>query len=131
MARLQNKVAIVTGAAQGIGEGIARAMAKEGATVALWDISDRVHETANDIRCSGHEAAAYNVDVSIMDQVNQMAKEISKIMGEVDILVNNAGIAYFAPFVEMTADLRDKIFKVNFNRKMRSISFRDFVKPIC
>jgi NAD(P)-dependent dehydrogenase (short-subunit alcohol dehydrogenase family) len=115
MARLQDKVAIVTGSARGIGEGIARAMAKEGATVALWDISDRVHETAKEIRNSGHEAVSYEVDVSIMDQINQTAREISKKMGKVDILVNNAGIAYFAAFVEMTADLLDKIFKVNFN----------------
>ena len=52
MARLQDKVAIITGAAQGIGEGIARAMAKEGATVVLWDISDRIHETANDFEAN-------------------------------------------------------------------------------
>ncbi|UCF94547.1 MAG: SDR family oxidoreductase [Desulfobacterales bacterium] len=115
MARLQNKVAIVTGAAQGIGKGIAHAMAQEGATVALWDISEKVHATANAMCNSGLKAVAYTVDVAMEDQIKETAREIAQNEGRVDILVNNAGIAYFAPFMAMTPDLRDKIFGVNFN----------------
>jgi len=114
MGRLRDKVAIVTGAAQGIGEGIARALANEGATVVLWDISDLVHQTAKTISISNQKAFSYIVDVSDADQTNEAAKKLSESFGKVDILVNNAGVAYFAPFIEMTADLRNKIFSVNF-----------------
>jgi NAD(P)-dependent dehydrogenase (short-subunit alcohol dehydrogenase family) len=111
--RLQSKVAIVTGAARGNGKGIARAMAKEGAIVALWDILDIVEETAKEIRDSGYQATSFRVDVSDVAQVNQATQEVVKRFGRVDILVNNAGIGYFVPFVEMTDQLRDKIFGVN------------------
>ena len=111
--RLKGKVAIVTGAARGIGEGIANAMAREGALVVLWDILDTVHKTGENIKNSGYKATSYTVDVSDTDQIIQTAQEVSGRFGKVDILVNNAGIAYFAPFVEMTNELRDKIFSVN------------------
>jgi len=113
--RLKGKVAIVTGAARGIGKGIANAMAGEGAVVVLWDMLDEVHKTGEHIKNSGHKAASYTVDVSDTDQINQTAQEVSRRFGKVDILVNNAGIAYFVPFVEMTDELRDTIFNVNFN----------------
>jgi NAD(P)-dependent dehydrogenase (short-subunit alcohol dehydrogenase family) len=112
--RLSNRVAIVTGAAQGIGEGIARAIAREGATVALWDISEDVHKTSRAIQDSGKKAFAYSVDVSDANRTDRATRQIIEKFGAVDILVNNAGIAYFAPFAEMTHDLRDKIFNVNF-----------------
>ena len=115
MERLHDKVAIVTGAAQGIGEGIARALAREGAVVVLWDIENRVHETTHSINKSGRRAISYTVDVSDEDQVHRMSLEVKKEYDRVDILVNNAGIAHLAPFVEMTNKLRDQIFKVNFN----------------
>jgi len=113
--RLKDKVAIVTGAARGIGEGIANAMAREGALVVLWDILDTVHKTGENIKNSGYKATSYTVDVSDTDQIIQRAQEVSGQFGKVDILVNNAGIAYFAPFVEMTDELREKIFGVNFH----------------
>lgn len=113
--RLKGEVAIITGAARGIGEGIANAMAREGAVVVLWDILDTVHKTGEKIKNSGHKAASYTVDVSDTDQIKQTAQKVSEQFGKVDILVNNAGIAYFAPFVEMTDELRDNIFNVNFN----------------
>ncbi len=115
MGRLGNKVAIVTGAAQGIGKGIAGVLGREGAIVALWDISDRVHETAETLQESGARAFSYNVDVADPAQVDQTAKDISDEFGNVDILVNNAGIGLFAPFAEMTISDRDRIFNVNFN----------------
>lgn len=111
--RLQGKVAIVTGAARGNGKGIARAMAKEGAIVALWDILDIVEETVKEIRDSGYQTTSFRVDVSDVAQVNQATQEVVKRFGRVDILVNNAGIGYFVPFVEMTDQLRDKIFGIN------------------
>lgn len=115
MGRLQDKVSIVTGGARGIGEGIARAMAREGAIVALWDILDLVEETAKDISLSGQRAFSFKVNVADLAQVNQTTKEMAKEFEKIDILVNNAGIAHFAPFVEMTNETRDKVFSVNFN----------------
>ncbi len=111
--RLEGKIAIVTGAARGNGKGIARAMAREGSTVALWDILDMVEETAREIRGAGFEAASFRVDVSIADQVHEATNEILQRFGRVDILVNNAGVGYFARFVDTTDELRDKIFGVN------------------
>jgi NAD(P)-dependent dehydrogenase (short-subunit alcohol dehydrogenase family) len=115
MERLLNKVAIVTGAAQGIGKGIASAFGREGAIVALWDIADHVHDTARELKNSGSNAFSYIVDVANTSQVNQAANEISDHFKKVDILVNNAATAIFAPFVEMTLEDRDRIFNVNFN----------------
>lgn len=115
MARLLNKIAIVTGAAQGIGKGIAGALGREGAIVALWDITDHVQHIARELRDSGSKAFPYIVDVSDNGQVEQTTREISDKLGKVDILVNNAGIAIFAPFVDMSTSDRDRIFNVNFN----------------
>lgn len=115
MARLQNKVAIVTGAAQGIGKGIARALGKEGAVVALWDIADHVQGIAKELRDSGSKAYAYTVNVADIGKVDQTASEISDQFGKIDILVNNAGTAIFSPFVEMTPEDRDIVFNINFN----------------
>ena len=99
--RLKGKIAIVTGSAQGIGEGIAKAMAKEGAIVGLWDISDKVHKTAEDIRKFGGKATAYFVNVAEWRQVKEAVQQIVDEFGRVDILVNNAAIARFALFVDM------------------------------
>ena len=112
-ARLQDRVAIVTGAARGNGKGIAKAMAREGATVLLWDILDLVEETANGITSSGQRAAPYKVDIADAAQVNRAVQEIMKQFGKVEILVNNAAIASFVPFVETSDELRDRIFDVN------------------
>ena len=115
MDRLKDRIAIVTGAAQGIGRGIAEALAREGAVVGLFDISDAVRKTAADIREKGYRAAAFKVDVSNADQVNRAVRQIADEHGKIEILVNNAGMAYFARFVDMSDDMRDKIFNVNFN----------------
>ena len=112
--RLKGKVAIVTGAAQGIGQGIAKAMAKEGAIVALWDISDKVHKTTEDIRKSGSKATSYIVNVAEWSQVEKTRRLILDEFGKVDILVNNAGIARFSLFVDMTDNIRDEAINVNF-----------------
>ena len=112
--RLKGKFAIVTGAAQGIGEGIAKAMAKEEAIVALWDISDKVHKTTKDIRKSGTKATSYIVNVAEWSQVEKTLRLILDEFGKVDILVNNAGIARFSLFVDMTDNIRDEAINVNF-----------------
>jgi NAD(P)-dependent dehydrogenase (short-subunit alcohol dehydrogenase family) len=114
MSRLKSRVALVSGSAQGIGKGIAGALANAGALVALWDINDIVHETAKDINQSGGKAFSYVVNVADPDQVEDTAKQIENELGKIDILVNNAAIARFAPFVDMTDSVRDEVINVNF-----------------
>jgi NAD(P)-dependent dehydrogenase (short-subunit alcohol dehydrogenase family) len=114
MSRLKDRVAIVTGSAQGIGKGIVKAMANEGAIVTLWDIKESVHQTAKDIVSSSHRVLSAEVDITDSGQVEDAVRRITKEAGKIDILVNNAGIARFAPFVEMTNSIRDEVINVNF-----------------
>lgn len=110
---LENKVAVVTGAAMGSGEGIARAMAREGACLALLDVSAQVAETAESIRRGGPAAIAFQLDVAHAAQVKETVQKILEQFGQVDILTNNAGIYPVAPFVEVTDEIRDRVFEVN------------------
>jgi NAD(P)-dependent dehydrogenase (short-subunit alcohol dehydrogenase family) len=114
MARLSDRVALVTGSAQGIGNGIARALAKEGAVTALWDVKDSVHEAAEEIEGSGGRAISYNVNVTDSVQIEETVKQLLDEFGRIDILVNNAAIAHFSPFVDMTDKTRDDVMQVNF-----------------
>ena len=110
---LKDRVAVVTGAAMGNGQGIARAMAREGARVALLDASDQVEETAESIRRGGPEAIAFQLDVVHSGQVKEAVKKTLELFGKVDILANNADIFPVVPFVEMTDEIRDRVFEVN------------------
>jgi len=113
MQRLEDKVSIVTGAARGIGEGIARAMAREGANVVLFGRRDTVKETAKSISDSGQKATGFKVDVTDAGRVDQAVQQVLKQFGKVDILVNNAGIYPYMPFAEMPDEVRDSVIDVN------------------
>lgn len=112
--RVDGKIAIVTGAARGNGEGIARALIREGAKVYLWDRLDLVYDTAKAIDSSGTTAVASKTDVSVVAQVNKAFKDIIEADSRVDILVNNAGVGHLAPFVECGDDILDDTFANNF-----------------
>ena len=89
--RLKSKVAIVTGAASGIGKAIAEAMSREGASVVIADINkEGAEKVARDISKSGGRALAVKTDISKEDEVEQMVKRTITEFGRVDILVNNA-----------------------------------------
>lgn len=91
--RLDGSVAIVTGAAQGIGESVATFLATAGATVFLADIqTERVGEVAERLRGEGHRASSCHVDVSDPDSASAMVASCLSEFGRVDVLVNNAGI---------------------------------------
>ncbi len=113
MGKLDGKVAVVTGAAMGNGEGIARVMAKYGAQVAMWDISEKVFETAKSIQSEGHKASPYKVDVRNIDECKTAADDVIAKQGRIDILCNNAGIVQHVPFLDMSDEIRDYHFDVN------------------
>lgn len=113
MGKLDGKVAVVTGAAMGNGEGIAGVLAAHGANVALWDISDRVFETAEAIAADGRKTSAYKVDVTKFGDCRQAAEEILSEQSRIDILVNNAGVIRLGNFLEMSDEIRDFHFDVN------------------
>ncbi|MBA7609878.1 Oxidoreductase UcpA [subsurface metagenome] len=113
MGKLEDKVALVTGAARGNGEGVARVMARNGATVVLTDVLDLVHETAKSISDDGHKAVSFKMDITKPAEVNSVVQKVLEQFGKIDILVNNAGVCYLVPFVDMTDELRDKTFDIN------------------
>jgi len=115
MDRLTGKVAIVTGAAQGIGRAIASRLAAEGAKVALADIqSESAERAASEIRNGGASAIAVALDVTKLDDAIAAADRVERDFGPIDILVNNAGWDILMPFVETTPDLWDKVISINY-----------------
>jgi NAD(P)-dependent dehydrogenase (short-subunit alcohol dehydrogenase family) len=112
--RLKGRTAVVTGAARGNGKGIARALAAEGASVALWDILDEVEETARGLVADkSAQIMSCRVDIADADRVNEAVEQVLDRFKHIDILVNNAAIAYFTPFLETTNAMRDRLFDVN------------------
>ena len=97
--RLKDKVAVVTGAAQGIGRGIARRLGNEGAKVAVADINDEgAARTAAEIGAAGGVACAVKLDVTSLKDAMAAAETIQRQLGPIDILVNNAGWDKVQPF---------------------------------
>lgn len=110
MGTLDGKIAFITGAAMGNGQGIATVMAEKGATVILADISDKVFEAARQI---GPAATAYQVDITDYEAVKKVADEVIAKFGRLDILVNNAGIARFVDCKNMSDEILDRHWQVN------------------
>ena len=111
---MKNKVAIVTGAKQGIGFGIALALAKEGCNVVVSDLEQGgCEEAAKKVGELGVKTLAVACDVSKKDAVDNLISETVKKFGQLDILVNNAGIFPFVPFADMKESDWDKVLDVN------------------
>lgn len=111
---LTEKKAIVTGAAQGLGKAMVKALHDQGAEVVILDISDRAHETAAEIGETG--AKVYAVKGNLMDRENlkeSFQEAVNKLDGRVDILVNSAGLIERKSAMEFSMDSWDRIIEVN------------------
>lgn len=113
--RLQGKVAIVTGAAQGIGAAYAKALAREGAKTVVTDVADP-QGCVDAINAAGHQAIGMKVDVTSNDDLGRMVAEVEAVYGPIEILINNAGLfshLKLKPFWEIPEEEWDAIMRVN------------------
>lgn len=109
--RLKDKVAIVTGAGQGIGRGIAKKLASEGCKVVISDLSEEnAQKVAQEI---GENAIAFKCDISVKSEVDNLVAKTTEKFGSLDIMVNNAGIYPFKAFAEMNEDDWEKVQDIN------------------
>jgi D-sorbitol dehydrogenase (acceptor) len=112
--KLQNKVAIVTGGAQGMGRAICLRYAQEGASVVVADLNlAGAQKVVDEIMGAGGQAAAVQVDVRNQEQVQRMVDTAVEQLGGLDILVNNAGVGKIIPFLETTEKDWDFMFDIN------------------
>jgi len=111
--KLKDKIAIVTGAGQGIGKEIAITLAKEGTKVVVTDLTDKINDVAKEIEKLGSETMAIKMDVTNKEQIENVVKRTLEKFGRIDILVNNAGICWTSNIVEMKEEDWDKILGVN------------------
>ena len=111
--RLENKVAVITGGASGIGLAAVKSFVQEGAKVAILDYNEQAGEKV--AAQYGDEVAFFKVDVSNQAEVQQAVKAIAAHFGKIDILINNAGITRDASLLKMSAADFDKVIQINLN----------------
>ena len=112
--KLDGKIALITGAAGGIGQAIARRLAREGAHVALADIrTEPLDDIARTVESHNRKALKVAVDVTQTDQVAQMVQAVVNSFGRIDIFFNNAGIIRVQNFLEVTETEWDQVIDVN------------------
>lgn len=111
---VKNKVALVTGAAAGIGAACARRLARDGAAVGVLDLdAERCGDTVAAIRAAGGEAIALGADISDRAQVKAAVQALRDAFGAITIVVNNAGVTDFTPFAEITEERWDFVYRIN------------------
>jgi len=114
MKRLQDRVAIITGGAQGIGQATALKFAEEGASIVIWDIMEQKGITfVDELKAKGVSAHFTKVDVTKFDSTEKAAKEAVELFSKVDILINNAGITRDASLAKMTPEQWQQVIDVN------------------
>jgi 3-oxoacyl-[acyl-carrier protein] reductase len=114
MQSLLNKVAVITGGADGIGKAAVTRFAEEGATVVIWDLNEeKGNETAETLRKEGHKVDFKKLNTADFAQVEAAAKEAIEAHGQIDILINNAGITRDSTLKKMTPESWQQVIDVN------------------
>lgn len=112
---IEGKVALVTGAGQGIGRAIALRLAQDGAHIAIVDLDEKkMHAVADAVKKTGRKATTFVADVSDRTQVYAAIEHAEKELGGFDVIVNNAGIVDVGPVAEVEPGEVDRILKINF-----------------
>jgi 3-oxoacyl-[acyl-carrier protein] reductase len=112
--KLKGRVAIITGAARGIGEAIALTFIREGAKVALIDVEkQRLEALKEEIEKKGGQAIAISCDITKSSEVKAMVNQVQRTFGRIDILVNNAGIIRRGTIETVTEEDWDRVIEVN------------------
>lgn len=112
--RLKDKVVMITGGAQGLGEGIAQRLAAEGGAIVIADMNgEKAEAVAKDLKSKGHRALAVTVDVAERGQVQAAIKKTVDSFGKLDVMFNNAGFNKPVPFMEVDEKNFNSIMRVN------------------
>lgn len=115
MTEIKGKIAVVTGAASGIGRATALALAKEGATLAIADLDrDGLAETASRIQAVNGQVSSFMLDVASRDAVHAFAQEVEATLGKADIVINNAGVAQVAMVEELSYDDLEWVMNIDY-----------------
>ena len=126
---LENKVALITGAARGIGKQIALAFAREGANIAFTDLelNETALETVNELKTFGVQVQAYASNAADFEAAHKVVEEVVKDFGRIDVLVNNAGITRDTLIMRMTEEQWDQVIQVNLKS---AFNFTHAVSPL-
>jgi 3-oxoacyl-[acyl-carrier protein] reductase len=111
--RLKEKVALITGGANGIGLATAERFAREAAKIILWDVSEKGNDVVERLKKNGHEALFKKVSVTNKDEVQKAVGEARDYFGRIDILINNAGITKDRTLLKMSDEEWDDVIAVN------------------
>ena len=124
--RLKNQVALITGAARGIGKAIAARLAREGASVAIVDIDgEQARKTASEFESESLRAVSYTCNVADPGEVDRLVKKVVSDLGRIDILVNNAGITRDGLLMRMKPEDWDLVLAVNLKGAF------NFIRSVC
>jgi 3-oxoacyl-[acyl-carrier protein] reductase len=114
MNTLENRVAVITGGAQGIGKATVKLFAQAGATVIIWDVNEaKANSTIAELKSLSSNIEFQKVDVTNLDSVTAAATKIVEKHKKIDILINNAGITRDASLIKMTAEQWKQVIDVN------------------